>query len=629
MNSIDTANQSYRILIVDDNDAIHADLRKILAGEAAGPQDLLADEELLFQTVRMTTARFEIDSAYQGQEGLAIVERALAENRPYAMAFVDVRMPPGWDGVETVRRIWKISPDLQVVICTAYSDHSWDDIVRQLGQSDSLVILKKPFDNIEVIQLAHALTRKWTASREAKAKHQDLERMVQEAMAELTYHANHDWLTDLPNRRLFADRLEQVIAMARRHGEMAALLYMDLDGFKVVNDTLGHAVGDQLLREVVNRLKAHLRQCDTLARMGGDEFTLIAADLAEPEGARQLAQRVLDVFREAFQVNGNELFITASVGMSTYPKDGHDMVTLLRNADTAMYEAKRQGKNRAAAYTREMGQAATARMEVEIQLRSALEKQELLLYYQPLFALGIQRLVRFEALLRWEHPVRGIVPPGQFIPIAEESGLIVPIGTWVMTEACRAAREWQKSSYRGVPVSVNVSIQQFTRPDFVDTVLGILKETLLDPALLELELTETLVMRNPEEVAPKIAALRGHGISVSIDDFGTGYSSFAYLQQLPVDAVKIDRSFIEHLESIPRAQSVVRGMVTLAHGIGLRVVVEGVETPGQLESLCGSGADEAQGFLLGRPAPLEQHATRLLTPKAALREADRPAAMAS
>ena len=614
MNLPSTDNTTYRVLIVDDNQAIHDDMRKILVREGAGSPDLLDDEELLFQMPRVHAATFAIDSAYQGQDGLAMVTRALSEGQPYSLAFVDGRMPPGWDGVETVLNLWITDPDLQVVICTAYSDYSWNDIIRNLGHSDSLVILKKPFDNIEVLQLVHALTRKWTVSREARVKRKDLERMVQDATAELTFRANHDALTALPNRRLFADRLEQAIAMGRRHGEKVALLYIDLDGFKVVNDTLGHALGDFLLNEVVKRMKSRLRQCDTLARVGGDEFTLIAAGTSDPEAAGILARRLSEVLRPPFLVDGKELHVTASIGIRFYPQDGCDVTELLRSADAAMYEAKRLGKDRAVYFTPEIGRAANERLTLETHLRSALEDNELMLLYQPQFELRTQRLVRFEALLRWEHPTLGSVPPESFIPVAEESGLIIPIGDWVIEEACRTARKWDEAGCRGVPVAVNVSATQFSRPDFVDTVLAILRRTSLDPGLLELELTETVVVRDLPEVAPRIGELRKLGISVAIDDFGSGYSSFSYLEKLPVSAVKIDRSFVQRLESAPRARSVLKGMVTLVHSIGLRVVVEGVETAGQLEALFGSGADDVQGFLLGRPAPVEEHLPELAAP---------------
>lgn len=613
MNSRETTRPDFRILVVDDNRAIHDDLRKILAEDTGDMPDLLEDEERIFSEVQTRDTIFEIDSAYQGQEALVMANQAMAEDRPYAMAFVDIRMPPGWDGVETVLKLWEADPNLQVVICTAYSDYSWKDIVRVLGKSDSLLILRKPFDNVEVIQLAHALTRKWTVSREAHVKRQDLERMVNEATSQLAYCANHDALTDLPNRRLLNELLEQAIAVARRVGELVAVLYVDLDGFKIVNDTLGHAMGDELLCQVVKRLKGHLRACDTLARIGGDEFILIAGALAEPDVALVLTRRLQEAFREVFRINGNDLSISASVGASIFPRDGRDVGELLRNADTAMYEAKRIGKNRTEFYTPEMGQRVNARLELESQLSAALNNREFVLYYQPQFDLETKLRVRFEALLRWEHPKLGLIAPDKFIPIAEESGLIIAIGNWVMTEACRTAKEWQEAGWQCLPVAVNVSARQFSQPDFVDTVLGIINRLQLDPGLLEIELTETLVARSIEEAAAKIALLRTHGIKISIDDFGTGYSSFSYLQKLPVDAIKIDRSFIQYLEFDPMARSVVNGMVALAHSIGLRVVVEGVETAGQLESLCDSGADEIQGFLLGFPEAVEHHIPELTT----------------
>ena len=591
----------YRVLIIDDNQAIHKDLRKILAEEVDDQANLSRHEELLFDEVRVHGTAFEIDSAYQGQSGLTMLQQAIAEGRPYAMAFVDIRMPPGWDGVETIRQLWMVDPDLQVVICTAYSDYSWNDIVSVLGQSDSLVILKKPFDNIEVVQLAHALTKKWTVSHEARARRQDLEQMVKEATAELAHSANHDALTDLPNRRLFEELLRQAAALARRNGQMAAVLYIDLDGFKIVNDTLGHAAGDRVLCEVVKRLQGQLRGCDTLARMGGDEFTLIAGALNDPQMVAVISRRLQDALSKPFEICGNEICISASVGVSIYPKDGRDAGELLRTADAAMYEAKRLGKNRAEFYTPEIGQAARVRLDLESRLRTALNRREFVLHYQPQFDLQTQRVVRFEALLRWDHPTLGLLAPDTFIPIAEESGLITPIGNWALVEACRTAKKWKQEFQQCVPVGVNISARQISRQDFVDTVVEAVRNAELDPGLLELELTESLVVHSSVDVVSKIGSLRDLGIKISIDDFGTGYSSFSYLQRLPVDAIKIDRSFVQYLESEPRALSVVQGMVSLAHSIGLRVVVEGVETTGQLDRLLGCGADEVQGFLLGSP----------------------------
>lgn len=598
---------AFRVLIVDDNEAIHDDLRKVLGGDSNVDSGLLDDEELLFDAKQVETTKFEIDSAYQGQEGLAMVERSVADGRPYAMAFVDVRMPPGWDGVETIIQLWKACPQLQVVICTAYSDYSWKDIVKRLGYSDSLVILKKPFDNIEVIQLAHALTQKWKMSLDAQSRREELERMVAQATEELTHHATHDVLTDLPNRRLLSDRLEQAIAFARRAGDKLAVLYIDLDGFKVVNDTLGHPVGDALLRQLVERMQDRLRESDTLARIGGDEFVLIASGLKDAQDARTLAGRLQERLRPPFKAEGHQMAITASVGISVYPEDGRDAGELLRAADIAMYEAKRRGKNRAVFFTAEIGRAANERLELETHLRSAIVTNQFVLYYQPEFELQTHRLVRFEALLRWNHPSMGLVSPGKFIPVAEDSGFVVDIGNWVIPTACHAARRWNQAGLPGVPVAVNISAQHLCRADFIATVMGALHRSGLAAEMLELELTESAIVHNFEEIAAKINRLRELGVRVSIDDFGTGYSSFSYLDKLPVAAIKIDRSFLQESDSASRSRSIVEGVVKLAHSLGLRVVVEGVETEGQLDFLRGSDADDVQGFLLGVPAPIEDH----------------------
>jgi diguanylate cyclase (GGDEF)-like protein/PAS domain S-box-containing protein len=425
------------------------------------------------------------------------------------------------------------------------------------------------------------------------------------AQQQLAHQATHDLLTGLPNRRLFADRLEQSLASARRHGWLVALLYIDLDGFKLVNDTMGHSTGDVLLQRVVRRLASRVRETDTLARMGGDEFTLVAGELTDMAAVHVLADKLLGSFRTPFQLKGYELFVGASMGIAVYPQDGEDVNALLRNADAAMYEAKRRGKNRYQAFTPDMSDAAVERLELENNLRAALDRSELVVYYQPQFSLTTNRVVRFEALLRWNHPRLGLISPDKFIPIAEESGLIIPIGDWVLHEACRQIREWSAASLRGIKVGVNVSAVQFGRADFVASVAQALENTGLEPERLELELTETFVMHDFEESESKIIQLRKLGVGVSIDDFGTGYSSLNYLQRLPIDAVKIDRSFVRDIASSNKSRSLMQGMASLAHSLGMRVVVEGVETPEQLQIIRSLGCDEVQGFLLGRPGPPE------------------------
>ena len=425
------------------------------------------------------------------------------------------------------------------------------------------------------------------------------------AERELSHQAQHDQLTGLPNRRFFETRLDNCIEAARLTESCLAVLYFDLDGFKLINDTHGHSLGDNLLQQCVRRIQECVRETDILARMGGDEFTLIATGLEGRENAAVIAEKLLSSFSGSFIVDGHELLVTASLGISIFPSDGADANVLLQHADAAMYEAKREGKNRMRFFRPEMNTKVRERLELENHLRRAIERGELVLYYQPEISLRTNQLVRNEALLRWNHPTLGLINPAKFIPIAEETGLIVPIGTWVLEQACRQTK---KLCDAGCPagVGVNVSNVQFSRPDFVETVTDILRRTGLPPLLLELELTESVVMQHVDDVASKIRDLRKLGISVSIDDFGTGYSSLSYLQKLRIDNLKIDRSFIRDVPRDPDALALTTALVSLAHSLGMKVIVEGVETRQQLDAIRAIGSDIAQGFLLGRPAPMPE-----------------------
>ncbi len=421
---------------------------------------------------------------------------------------------------------------------------------------------------------------------------------------QLAYQARHDALTGLPNRFQFADRLQQELDKARRSGWLVAVLFIDLDRFKQINDTLGHAVGDALLRQVSRRLESCLRKKDVLARMGGDEFTLVLSELKDPPDAMRVAQKLLEALKAPFYVEGYELCLTASIGISVYPRDGKDATTLQRNADSAMYRAKYRGKNSCQFFTPDLGAAVQERLEIEIALRHAIEHGEFRLFYQPQAEIG-GTLSSLEALLVWSHAKLGIVPPAQFIPIAEESGLIVPVGTWVLSEACRQGASWRRSGCPPVKVAVNVSPMQFARADFVDTVAQVLTESGLDPSLLELELTESVVIRDVDESTRQMERLRALGVSISIDDFGTGYSSLSYLRRLPIDTLKIDQSFLQELESDETTLPLVKAIISVAHSLGLTVVAEGVENEKQLTALRSVGCDRVQGYLLGEPLPAE------------------------
>lgn len=420
----------------------------------------------------------------------------------------------------------------------------------------------------------------------------------------LAYQAHHDALTGLPNRSLFLDRLEQALAAARRQGSTLAVAFVDLDRFKLVNDTLGHAAGDTLLRAVAQRLRGCLREMDTVSRMGGDEFLLLLPGVRTVREASRVARKVISALSPAFEVVGRDLFVTASVGLSVYPADAPDAQHLLSHADQAMYQAKAAGKNTFQVFRTEQPDDLHERFELEAALRQAVQHSELELHYQPLIELASGTLRGVEALLRWHHPQLGMLAPATFIPIAEDSGLIVrPIGEWVLAEACRQQVAWQRAGVAPFRMSVNVSALQFEREDFVDTVAAALALSGLEGRWLELELTETLVMRRVSASARQLARLRALGVSIAIDDFGTGHSSLAYLQQLPIDTLKIDRSFVRGLDTSPAGgtRPLIQAVIAMGHALGLAVVAEGVETEAQQQWLRQEGCDLAQGFLLAPP----------------------------
>ena len=418
----------------------------------------------------------------------------------------------------------------------------------------------------------------------------------------LTHQARHDALTGLPNRLVFEERLGRALEEARRHDWLLAVFFIDLDRFKQINDSLGHATGDTVLRQVAGRLAGAVRKGDCLARLGGDEFGLILNGLSDTNDGLRVGRKLVESLSPPFQIGTREIFLTASIGISLYPRDGREAVTLQSNADAAMYRAKYRGRNQIEFFKAEAGLAALERMEIEAALHRALEHGEMELYYQPQTG-PRHELVALEALLVWNHPRLGSTPPEQFISVAEDSGAIVPIGVWALGEACRQNAAWRRAGLPRVKVAVNVSPVQFSRSDFVDTVAQALADSGLDPSLLELEITENVVMKGPDESVRQIERLRALGVGVAIDDFGTGYSSLSYLRLLPIDGLKIDRSFLKELERDPNTLPLVSAIVALAHGLGLTIVAEGVETQQQFETLRSIGCDRFQGYLLGQAAP--------------------------
>jgi diguanylate cyclase (GGDEF)-like protein len=425
--------------------------------------------------------------------------------------------------------------------------------------------------------------------------------------------AYHDTLTGLPNRLVFQDRLALSIAQAHRRGRGLAVLFLDLDRFKVINDSLGHSVGDLLIREVGLRLRSCLREEDTVARLGGDEFTLMLPDISEAVDAVKVASKVLEVLRAPFQIDGHELFVTSSMGISLYPGDGRDPETLVKNADAAMYRAKEQGRDHYQLYTPALNDTALDRLALESSLRKALAQDELLLHYQPIFNVATSRVYGLEALLRWQHPERGLVSPGEFIPLAEVTGLILTMGPWVLRTACAQARAWQQRQ-PGLRISVNLSARQFQEPGLIRHVTEALAETGLEPQCLQLEITESSAMHNAQSAIQTLRELKALGVGLSIDDFGTGYSSLSYLKRFPIDTLKIDQSFIRDISTDPEDAAIASAIIALAHMLKLEVVAEGVETRDQLEFLSRNGCDRTQGYLLSRPLPADRCLDLLAAP---------------
>ncbi len=434
--------------------------------------------------------------------------------------------------------------------------------------------------------------------------------IVKRSLQKLDHLAHHDTLTGLPNRLLLRDRLEHAIHRAHRENRGLAVLFLDLDRFKNINDTLGHTIGDQLLRIFATRLSNRIREGDTVARLGGDEFMILLEEYRAPEDAHAVAQDVLDSLEQSFRIQGHELFVSASIGISVYPDDGVTADDLVRNSDAAMYRAKEKGKNNYQFYTSDLTAIARENLRLESNLRLALERDEFVLYYQPKWNTETGEITGVEALLRWQHPDRGLIGPAGFLTALEDSGLILPVGRWILQTACRQAQAWLEQGLPTIQMSVNLSGQQIVGNALLQTVTDSLTDSHLDPRFLELELTEGFIMQQPEEVVVLLNSLRALGISIAIDDFGTGHSSLSYLKQLPVQKLKIDRSFVRDIPADPDDMAITSAIVALGHRLQMSIVAEGVETEEQLAFLIDEGCEEAQGYLFSQPLP--EHEVRPL-----------------
>ena len=731
--------QNRRILLADDMPSIHEDFRKILL-PAIDSVDLADVEAALFGTpVKAAAVDFVLESAYQGQEAVTKVGEALERNQPYALAFVDMRMPPGWDGVETIERLWKQDPRLQIVICTAYADQSWVEVFGRLDARDRLLVLKKPFDPIEVCQLANALTMKWQMTEEAAFKMNLLEQAVEERTRELSdaniivqnsptilyrlrgepafplIYISHnitkfgfdpasllqstDWieslvelddrpkvvaamarvlekdaqgasiefrlrtgdgsrrwvenryipvrdkggmlievegiiiditerkaaeekiaqlartdgLTGLANRATFTERLHQAFAAAQRGATPFAIFYIDLDHFKPVNDTLGHPVGDLLLQEVAQRLRACTRESDLVARLGGDEFAVLQGEMGEPANAGALAAKILREIALPYTLNGNEVRISASLGICPYMADSAGPDAMVVQADLALYRSKDEGRNQYRFHSGDLDEAVQDRVTLGEELKKAIDQDELELYYQPQVELSSGKIVGVEALVRWHHPTRGLLNAGAFIAIAEKTGTIIALGRWVLNQACRQMRLWRNQNLAPQVMAINLSLGQLKGgSELVRSVTDALAKWELAASDLEFDVTEATLAQmtwTHSEVLPKLREL---GVKIAIDDFGSEYSSFDYLQTYRVNHLKIAQSMLKKASEDPASAATIRAIINLAREAQIGVIVEGVETEAQHTFLSSTGSEtRAQGHYFSEAVDVA-HASELL-----------------
>jgi len=526
---------------------------------------------------RADGTRFEIVRARRLDEALAMVGGAHFD---VVLAALDL---PDAPGNEAVRRLLGCCEELALVVLGACAeDPAVLEATTRGGAQDYLI--KGQGDGLLMARaLRHAIERKRAELR-------------------LSRLAHFDTLTGLANRNLFQNRLARAIARAARKDGTVALMFIDLDRFKAVNDTLGHGAGDALLVHVAERLRSCVREADTIARLGGDEFTVIVEHLGSVDAVAVVAQKILNAMTRPFRLEGREVYVTPSIGITLYPHDDRRIDELLKNADSAMYKAKEQGRNNYQFYRADMHRRSLERFDLENKLRMAVERREFVLHYQPKVDVGSGRIVGVEALVRWQHGA-GLVSPAKFIPIAEETGLIVPVGEWVLREAAAQLRRWLDAGHPPLTMAVNLSPRQFRQLNLSTIVAEVVDGARLDPAWLELEITETLLMEDTQTSSATLAALKQRGVKISVDDFGTGYSSLNYLKRFPIDTLKIDQSFVRDITSDADDAAIASAIIALAHSLRLEVVAEGVETEGQLAFLREHGCDLAQGYLFSRPLP--------------------------
>jgi len=593
--------ETIHVLVVDDERPIREAYCELLAsGAKSKPSEAQRLGARLFNresSEPLEATTFEVYTADRAEAAVDAVRERLAGGNRFDVVFLDMRMPPGPDGAWTASAIRALDPTVDIVIATAYSDVDPVELSAGIPPAEKLFYLQKPFHAHEVRQLAVALGRK--ARAEAKIRR-------------LAYF---DSLTGLPNRDQLKDQMAKAIALAKRRAVRLCVLFIDLDNFKRINDTLGHSIGDEVLCATARRLCEAVRETDTviratsggeLARMGGDEFVLLLPEVANSQDAALVANRIASSLGAPMNIGDHELFVTPTVGIAVYPDDGEDIETLIRNADLAMYFAKRAARGSFQYYDAAMNASVLKRLTMENQLRGALARGELFLHYQPQLELRTGRVSGMEALLRWDNRELGEVPTVEFITVAEESGLIVPIGEWVLHAGCKQARAWIDAGLPLQRMAVNVSPVQLAQPDFTEQVVHALEESGLEPSVLELEVTESALIANLDGARDMLARLKALGVQLAIDDFGVGYSNMNHLKNLSIDRLKMDRSFISGIDTNGRDRAIAAAIISMAQSMRLRVTAEGIEEDGQMEVLESEGCDDVQGFFIARPMAAER-----------------------
>ncbi|MFQ5674644.1 MAG: EAL domain-containing protein [bacterium] len=525
---------------------------------------------------------YELQQAVRVQDGIECLERDSMD-----VVLLDLNLP-GCDGLDLVSEIQSHSPNVPIIVLTGDDDLNLATRALQLGAQDYLVKNDTDRSTLE------------RAVRYAIEKNRLIEQLEQSRRLE-QHLAYHDALTNLPNRHLFHDRLQQAVLQSNRSDKLTAVMFIDLDGFKRINDTLGHTIGDHLLKSVARRLKRSVRKVDTIARLGGDEFTIVLWGINNTQDAAMVARKILSLISKPYRIDEHELFVTASIGISTYPTDGADIETLIRKADIAMYRAKSHGKNHYQIYNLSMDAQFFEHLTLENSLRKAVENDELVAYYQPQVDLSSGGIVGLEALVRWQHPKFGLVPPDKFIQLAEETGVILDIDEWMLKKACQQIKMWEGEGFRELRVAVNLSTRQFRQKKLAQMVAQILSDTEVQPGKLCLEITENNVMQDIKITVDILGVLKEIGVVLSLDDFGTGYSSLNYLKLFPIDILKVDRAFVSGIPRDRDDTAISTAIIVLAQSMELQVIAEGVETAEQIAFLQSLQCDEIQGFYFSRP----------------------------